>query len=202
MLCLRHRMIFYLGTLLISGCVCVCVYMHTHVCMCACVCTAVCMCICVFLVQNIAGWCMSVSLFAYVCMLTAFTRHFPCCKTWWIKNLNLNYALLCQCFVGRCLSFSACCLLFLCTFSVVPSPPCPHTVSDPSPQPPLCCSWTCCGRFPFCVAEPCIDFLIIIFYCFQPENKWDKLPEWSLLILLGNPHEGVLLEGQQGGEVQ
>ena len=107
---------------------------------------------------------MSVSLFAYVCMLTAFTRHFPCCKTWWIKNLNLNYALLCQCFVGCCLSFSACCLLFLWTFSVVPSHPCPHTVSDPSPQPPLCCPCTCCGRFPFCVGEPCIDYFFNFFF--------------------------------------
>ena len=33
---------------------------------------------------------MSVLLFAYVCMLTAFKTR---CKTWWIKNLNLNLVL-------------------------------------------------------------------------------------------------------------
>ena len=29
---------------------------------------------------------MSVLSIAYVRMLTAFWRHFPCCKTWWTYN--------------------------------------------------------------------------------------------------------------------
>ena len=201
LLCLRvrHRTIFYIGTLLISVCVCVCVCMYVcwtfpllclrvrrrtifyigtlliSVCVCAHVhtCGRVCMCVysCVHVhlyvviadrcipLTMLVDVCQCCCLLINVCMLTAFTRHFPCCKMWWIKNQNLNYALLRQCFFG-CLPFSACCLLFLFMFSVVPSHPCPHTVPDPSPQPPLCFSCTCCGCFPFCVVEPCVDLLV------------------------------------------
>ena len=69
----------------------VCVCIRACVCVCVCVCTQVCMCImCVVLLVWMVVWCMSVLLFAYVCMFTTFWDTFCCCKTWQIKNLNLK----------------------------------------------------------------------------------------------------------------
>ena len=62
---------------------------------CACVCMRWCMwvlfrwCGWVY-TSNYASWCMSVLLFAYVCMLSAFWGIFAV-KLWWINNLNLIY---------------------------------------------------------------------------------------------------------------
>ena len=43
--------------------------------------------------SNYARWCLSV-LFA-ICVCLPHSRHFPCCKTWWIKSLNLNLKTMC-----------------------------------------------------------------------------------------------------------
>ena len=105
----RHRTIFYIGTLLIllararvRVCVCVCarscrcVYVRARAGVCMCVCMQVCVCAfgCCFVGAN--GWipltmlvdvCQCCCLLMFVCL--PVSRHFPC-KTWWIKNLNLN----------------------------------------------------------------------------------------------------------------
>ena len=89
-LSLRRRTIFYVGTLLILTarvcvCVCVCVcarararerscrcvYVNVRAGVCMCVWVLFCWCKWVY-TFNFASWCMSVLLFAYVCMLTAF----------------------------------------------------------------------------------------------------------------------------------
>ena len=78
---LRHRAIFYIGTLLIlMACVCVCV--RALVLVCVCVCVHRCVYVRLGVVLSVQMGCiyMSVLLFAYVCMLT-LSRHFPC-KTW------------------------------------------------------------------------------------------------------------------------
>jgi len=38
--------------------------------------------------------CQCCCLLTFVCL--TLSRHFPCCKTWWIKNLNLNHACACH----------------------------------------------------------------------------------------------------------
>ena len=83
-LSLRRRTIFYIGTLLILiACVCVCVcacvracalvqvYVRVRAGICMSVWVLFCWCKWVY-TFNYASWCMSVLLFAYVCMLTAF----------------------------------------------------------------------------------------------------------------------------------
>ena len=63
------------------ACVCACMLLQVCVCACACTCAGVCMCVCAGVCVfgccfvgafNYASWCMSVLLFAYVCMLTTF----------------------------------------------------------------------------------------------------------------------------------
>ena len=59
-----------------------------------CVCAQVCECAfrCCFVSANglLVDVCQCCCLFMFVCL--PLSRHFPCCscKTWWIKNLNLN----------------------------------------------------------------------------------------------------------------
>ena len=89
---LRLRTIFTLEYYL---CVCVCIHACVCVCVCVCVCMQVCMCImCIVLLVWMVVWCMSVLLFAYVCMLTPFWDTFCCWKTWQINTLvqlNSNF---------------------------------------------------------------------------------------------------------------
>ena len=96
-LSLRHRTIFYIGTLLIlmacvCVCVCVCACMRTRAGVCMCVCAQVCVCAfgCCFVSANglLVDVCQCCCLLMFVCL--PLSRHFPCCKTWWIKNLNLS----------------------------------------------------------------------------------------------------------------
>ena len=81
-LSLRHRTIFYIGTLLIlMACVCVCVRARAGVCMC--VCAQVCVCAfggC-FVSANglLVDVCQCCCLLMFVCL--PLSRHFPC-KTW------------------------------------------------------------------------------------------------------------------------
>ena len=81
-LSLRHRTMFYIGTYYsYLWCVCVCVCVCVRACVRACmrVCVRACMlmqvCVCVFGCCFVsASWCMSVLLFAYVCMLTNISK--------------------------------------------------------------------------------------------------------------------------------
>ena len=87
-LSLRHRTIFYIGTLLIlMACVCV------RACVRECALVQVCVCAfgCCFVSANglLADVCQCCCLLMFVCL--PLSRQFPCCKTWWIKNLNLNF---------------------------------------------------------------------------------------------------------------
>ena len=70
--------------------VCACVRAHAGVCMC--VCAQVCECAfrCCFVSANglLVDVCQCCCLLMFVCL--PLSRHFTCCKTWWIKNLNLN----------------------------------------------------------------------------------------------------------------
>ena len=72
-------------------CVCVCV------CVCACALVQVCVCAfgCCFVSANglLVDVCQCCCLLMFVCL--PLSRHFPCCKTWWIKNLNLYLNLTC-----------------------------------------------------------------------------------------------------------
>ena len=98
-LSLRRRTIFYIGTLLILiACVCVCVHacVRVHSCKCMCVCVQVYVWAfgCCFVGANgcipltmLVDVCQCCCLLMFVCL--PLLRHFPC-KTWWIKNLNLN----------------------------------------------------------------------------------------------------------------
>ena len=62
---------------------------------CVCVCVRACQCVCCFvgtyvcipltMLADVCQCCRLLCLYAY-----RFSRHFPHCKTWWIKNLNLN----------------------------------------------------------------------------------------------------------------
>ena len=64
---------------------------------CSCVCAQVCVCAfgCCFVGTN---GCIPLTMLVDVCQCCCLlmfvrlplSRHFPCCKTWWIKNLNLN----------------------------------------------------------------------------------------------------------------
>ena len=65
-----------------------------------CVCAQVCVCAfgCCFVGANgcipltmLVDVCQCCCLLMFVCL--PLSRHFPCCKTWWIKNLNLNLKL-------------------------------------------------------------------------------------------------------------
>ena len=71
-LSLRHRTIFYIGTLLILM-VCVHACMRAH---------AVCAFGCCFVSANglLVDVCQYCCLLMFVCLL--LSRHFPCCKTW------------------------------------------------------------------------------------------------------------------------
>ena len=68
--------------------VCACMRAHTGVC----VCVQVCVCAfgCCFVGANelLVDVCQCCCLLLFVRLL--LSRHFPCCKTWGIKNLNLN----------------------------------------------------------------------------------------------------------------
>ena len=79
-LSLRHRTIFYIGTLLILM-VCVCVRAHAGVSAFG----------CCFVSANglLVDICQYCCLLMFVCL--PLSRHFPCCKTWWIKNQNLKH---------------------------------------------------------------------------------------------------------------
>ena len=103
-------------------CVCVrmCVYVRVHAGVCMCVCAQVCVCVrarrCVY-VCVCAGVCMHAGVCAFgccfagangllvdvcqCCCLLMFVclpllRHFPCCKTWSIKNLRSASCIDCQ----------------------------------------------------------------------------------------------------------
>ena len=83
----RRRTIFYIGTLLILiTCVCVCVCARTRACVLVCVCVFG----CCFVGANglLVDVCQCCCLVMFGCL--PLSRHFPCCKIWWIKNLNLN----------------------------------------------------------------------------------------------------------------
>ena len=91
-LSLRHRTIFYIGTLLIlMACVCVCVGACVRACVRACVLVQVWVCAfgCCFGSANglLVDVCQCCCLLMFVCL--PLSRHFPC-KTWWIKNPNLK----------------------------------------------------------------------------------------------------------------
>ena len=86
-LCLRHRTIFYIGTLLIlMACVCVCACVRACVCACALVQVWVCAFGCCFVSANelLVDVCQCCCLLMFVCL--PLSRHFPCCKTWWINK--------------------------------------------------------------------------------------------------------------------
>ena len=90
-LSLRHRTIFYIATLLIlMACVCVCVCMCACVHACALVLLWVCAFGCCFVTANglLVDVCQCCCLLMFVWL--PLSRHFPCCKTSWIKNLNLR----------------------------------------------------------------------------------------------------------------
>ena len=82
-------------------CVCVCVCVRARVRaragVCMCVCAYVCVCAfgCCFVSANglLVNVCQCCCLLMFVCL--PLSRHFPCCKTWWIKNLNTENT-------GRC----------------------------------------------------------------------------------------------------
>ena len=71
-------------------CVCVCACMRACVCACALVQVWVCAFGCCFVSANglLVDVCQCCCLLMFVCL--PLSRYFPCCKTWWIKNLNLN----------------------------------------------------------------------------------------------------------------
>ena len=86
-------------------CVCVRACALVQVCVCACACRCVCacaqMCVCAFGCCLVgANGCIPLTMLVDVCQCCCLlmfvclplSRHFPCCKTWWIKNLNLNLA--------------------------------------------------------------------------------------------------------------
>ena len=85
-------------TVLTALYVCVCVHACVHACVCACVhvCARalvqvwVCAFGCCFVSANglLADVCQCCCLLMFVCL--PLSRHFPCCKTSWIENLNLN----------------------------------------------------------------------------------------------------------------
>ena len=81
-------------------CVCVCVRacVHARAGVCMCVCVQVCVCAfgCCFVSANglLVDVCHCCCLVMFVCL--KLSGHFPCCKTWWIKNLNLNLNLKCK----------------------------------------------------------------------------------------------------------
>ena len=94
-LSLRHRTIFYIGTLrILMACVCVCVCACVRACVrarsCRCVYVrvrvGVCAFGCCFVSANglLVDVCQCCCLLMFVCL--PLSRHFPCCKTWWIKN--------------------------------------------------------------------------------------------------------------------
>ena len=86
--------------LILEHYLCVCVRARAHVPACVYVCVgarahaSVCMCMCVFfvgadgclLLTMLADVCQCCHLLMFVCLPPS--RHFPWCKTWWIKNLN------------------------------------------------------------------------------------------------------------------
>ena len=75
---------------LVQVCVCACVRARAGVCMCVCVQVCVCAFGCCFVSANglLVDVCQCCCLLMFVCL--PLSRHFPCCKTWWIKKLNLN----------------------------------------------------------------------------------------------------------------
>ena len=101
--CLEWRTIFYIGTLL-TVCMCVCACMRTDVCACVCVhgcvdvgCVLFWWCGWVSMLTDVCQCCCLLCLYVYRSFFLLFfflnwfgLRHFPCCKTWWIKNLNLR----------------------------------------------------------------------------------------------------------------
>ena len=78
-------------------CVCVsaCVRARAGVCLHVLACVCICAFGCCFVGANgcipltmLVDVCQCCCLLMFVCL--PLLRHFPCCKTWWIKNLNLN----------------------------------------------------------------------------------------------------------------
>ena len=69
---------------------CVCVYVHVCVCVCVCVHAGVYVHN-VYCFVGVDGCMMYVSVVVCLCLYVYhFLRHFFCCKTWQIKNLNLK----------------------------------------------------------------------------------------------------------------
>ena len=81
-LSLRHRTIFYIEHYSYLWCVCACMRVRS----CRCVCAFG----CCFVSTNglLVDVCQCCCLLMFVCL--PLSRHFPCCKTWWTKNLNLS----------------------------------------------------------------------------------------------------------------
>ena len=76
----------YLWRVCVHVCARACIRAHSCRCVYVRVRTGMCVWVLFCWCKWVASWCMSVLLF--VCLL--LSRHFPCRKTWWIKNLNLN----------------------------------------------------------------------------------------------------------------
>ena len=73
----------------------VCEHARVHIRMCACARRCGCGCGCCFGgVDGCIPLTMLVNVYQSCCLLMfvclPLSRHLPCCKTWWIKNLNLN----------------------------------------------------------------------------------------------------------------